>query len=41
MHDCVKWISTGQQAMKQAQEWQTVMGLAQPSEKYTPYTVVC
>jgi len=24
MHDCVKWGFTGQQALKQAQEWQTV-----------------
>jgi len=21
MHDCVKWVFTGQQALKQAQEW--------------------
>ena len=29
MHDCVKWGFTGQQALKQAQEWQTVFELAQ------------
>jgi len=29
MHDCVKWVFTGQQALKQAQEWQTVLELAQ------------
>jgi len=29
MHDSVKWVFTGQQAMKQAQEWQTVLELAQ------------
>jgi len=23
-HDCVKWVCTGQQALKQAQQWQTV-----------------
>ena len=30
MHDCVKWVFTGQRALKQAQEWQTVLELAQP-----------
>jgi len=30
MHDCVKWVFTGQQALKQAQKWQTVLELAQP-----------
>ena len=29
MHDCIKWVFTGQQALKQAQEWQTVLELAQ------------
>ena len=29
MHDCVKWGFTGQQALQQAQEWQTVFELAQ------------
>jgi len=29
MHDCVKWVFTGQQAFKQAQERQTVLKLAQ------------
>jgi len=29
MHDCVKWVYTGQQALKQAQEWQKVLELAQ------------
>jgi len=29
MHDCVKWVFTGQQTLKQAQEWQTVLELAQ------------
>jgi len=29
MHDCVKWVFTRQQALKQAQEWQTVLELAQ------------
>jgi len=35
MHDCVKWVLTGQQAMKQAQEWQTVLELAQPKRQDT------
>ena len=30
MHNCVTWGFTGQQALKQAQEWQTVLELAQP-----------
>jgi len=30
MHHCVKWGFTGQHALKQAQEWQTVLELAQP-----------
>jgi len=30
MHDFVKWGFTGQQALKQAQEWQTELELAQP-----------
>jgi len=30
MHDCVQWAFTGQRALKQAQEWQTVLKLAQP-----------
>jgi len=29
MHDCVKWVFTGQQALKQAQEWQTVLEFVQ------------
>ena len=29
MHDCVKWVFKWQQALKQAQEWQTVLELAQ------------
>ena len=33
MHDCVKWVFTGQQAMKQAQEWQMVLELAQPKRQ--------
>jgi len=33
MHDCVKWVFTGQQALKQAQEWQTVLELAQPKRQ--------
>jgi len=33
MHDCVKWVCTGQQALKQAQEWQTVLELAQPKRQ--------
>ena len=33
MHDCVKWVFTGQRAMKQAQEWKTVLELAQPKRK--------
>ena len=33
MHDCVKWVFTGQRALKQAQEWQTVLELAQPKRK--------
>jgi len=33
MHDCVKWGLTGQQALKQAQEWQTVLELAQPQRQ--------
>jgi hypothetical protein len=28
MHDCVKWVFTEQQALKQAQEWQMVLELA-------------
>jgi len=28
MHACVKWGFTGQRALKQAQEWQTVLELA-------------
>jgi len=33
MHDCVKWVFTGQQAFKQAQEWQTMLELAQPKRQ--------
>ena len=33
MHDGVKWVFTGQQALKQAQEWQTVLKLAQPKHQ--------
>ena len=33
MHDCVKWIFTGQYALKQAQEWPTVLELAQPKRQ--------
>ena len=33
MHDCVKWVFTGQRAMKQAQEWQTVLEWAQPKRR--------
>ena len=33
MHECVKWGSTGQWALKQAQEWQTVLELAQPKRQ--------
>jgi len=29
MHDCVKWVFAGQQALKPAQEWQTVLELEQ------------
>ena len=29
MHDCVRWVCTGQQALKQSQEWKTVLELAQ------------
>jgi len=29
MHDCVTWGVTGQKALKQAQEWQTVLEFAQ------------
>jgi len=33
MQDCVKWGFTGQQALKQAQEWQTVLELTQPKRQ--------
>jgi len=33
MHDCVKWVSTGQHALKQAQEWQRVLELVQPKRQ--------
>jgi len=33
MHDCVQWIFTGQQALKQAQEWQMVLELSQPKRQ--------
>jgi hypothetical protein len=33
MHDCVKWVSSGQQTLKQAQEWQTALELAQPKRQ--------
>jgi len=33
MHDYVKWVFTGQQALKQAQEWQMVLELAQPKRQ--------
>ena len=33
MHDCVKWVFTGQRALKQAQELQTVLELAQPKRQ--------
>jgi len=29
MHDCVKWVFTRQRALKQTQEWQTVLELVQ------------
>jgi len=32
-HDCIKFFFTGQQAWKQAQEWQTVLELAQPKRQ--------
>ena len=31
--DYVKWVFTGQQALKQAQEWQMVLELAQPKRQ--------
>jgi len=34
MHDCVKWVFTGQRALKQAQERQTVLQLAQPKREH-------
>jgi len=33
MHDCIKWVFTWQQAMKQAQQRQTVLELAQPKRQ--------
>jgi len=33
MHDCVKWVFTGQQQLKQAQEWKTVLELVQPKRQ--------
>jgi len=33
MHDCVRWVFAGQRALKQAQEWQTVLELAQPKRQ--------
>jgi len=30
MHDCVKWVLTGQQALKQAKEWKKELELSQP-----------
>jgi len=33
MHGCVKWGFTRQQELKQAQEWQTVLELAQPKRQ--------
>jgi len=33
MHDCAHWGFTWQRALKQAQEWQTVLELAQPKRQ--------
>ena len=33
MHDCIRWVFAGQRALKQAQEWQTVLELAQPKRQ--------
>jgi len=33
MHVCVEWVFTGQRALKRAQEWQTVLELAQPKRQ--------
>jgi len=33
MHDCVEWDFSGQQALKPAQEWQTLLELAQPKRQ--------
>ena len=41
MHDCVKWVFTGQQALKQAQEWQTVLELAQPKRQNAHDALSC
>jgi len=41
MHDCVKWIFTGQQALKQTQEWQTVLELALPKRQGVHYDHSC
>jgi len=36
MYDCVKWVFTGQQALKQAQERQTVLELAKSKRQDAP-----
>jgi len=41
MHDCVKWGFTGQQAWKKAQEWQTVLELAQPKRQDAHNALSC
>ena len=41
MHDCVKWVFTGQQAMKQAQKGQKELELAQPKRQDTHNAPSC
>jgi len=41
MHGCVKWVFTGQRALKQAQERQTVLKLAQPKRQDAYDCPVC
>jgi len=41
MHDCVKWVFTGQRAMKQAQEWKTVLKLVQPKRQDADDALSC
>jgi len=41
MHDCVKWVFTGQQALNQKQKWQTVLELAQPKRQDADDTPSC